>query len=180
MNRRTRTTLPVSTSLLKPRVPKNTMKSVRRNQAKQRHYYNRGAKSLEQLREGDRVKQKPFNPGQREWVDGQVAKEIRPRSYEVQAGGKVYIRNRRHLRKYEPNEDVELATEPPVPQISMQASPALETVEQAPQTTDGQEAVSPEGKQPSPEISPAHEDKGYDTKPVADACQQGLPDSMTM
>jgi len=37
-------------------------------------------------------------------------------------------------------------------------------VEQAPQTTDGQEAVSPEGKQPSPEISPAHEDKGYQTR----------------
>ena len=84
-----------------------------------------GAKSLEQLRQGDRVKLQPFTPGQREWVDGQVVKEI-------QAGGKVYIRNRRHLRKYEPNEDVEPAAEPPVPQISMQASPALETVEQAP------------------------------------------------
>ena len=139
-----------------------------------------GVKSLEQLRQGDRVKLQPFTPGQREWVDGQVVKKIRPRLYEVQTGGKVYIWNRRHLRKYEPNEDVELATEPPVPQISMQASPALETVEQAPQTTDGQGAVSPEGKQPSPEISPAHEDKGYDTKPVADACRQGLPDSMTM
>ena len=125
MNRRTRTTLPVSTSLLKPHVPESTMQSIRRNQAKQRHYYNRGAKSLEQLRQGDRVKLQPFTPGQREWVDGQVVKEI-------QAGGKVYIRSRRHLRKYEPNEDVEPAAEPPVPQISMQASPALETVEQAP------------------------------------------------
>jgi len=46
----------------------------------------------------------------------------------------------------------------------MQTSPALESVEQAPQTTDGQEAVSPEDKQPSPEISPAHEDKGYQTR----------------
>jgi len=32
MNRRKRTTLPVSTSLLKPRVPENTMQSIRRNQ----------------------------------------------------------------------------------------------------------------------------------------------------
>ena len=146
MNRRTRMTLPVSTSLLKACVPENTMQSIWRNQAKQRHYYNRGVKSLEQLRQGDRVKLQPFTPGQREWVDGQVVKEIRPRFYEVQTGGKVYIRNRRHLRKYEPKEDVEPAAEPPVPQISIQASPALETMEQAPQTTDGQEAVSPEGK----------------------------------
>ena len=92
MSRRTRTTLPVSSSLLKSRVPENTMQSIRRNQAKQRHYYNRGAKSLEQLREGDRVKLQPFTPGQREWVDGQVVNEIRPRSYEVQAGGKVYVK----------------------------------------------------------------------------------------
>ena len=42
MNRCTRTTLPVSTSFLKTCVPENTMQSIWRNQAKQRHYYNRG------------------------------------------------------------------------------------------------------------------------------------------
>jgi len=96
------------------------MQSIHRNQAKQGQYYNRRPKSLEQLREGDR----PFTPGQREWVDGQVVKEIRPRSYEVHAGGKVI---RRYLRKYEPNEDVETAAEPPASGISMQIPPALET-----------------------------------------------------
>jgi len=96
------------------------MQGIHRNQAKQGLYYNRRPKSLEQLREDDR----PFTPGQREWVDGQAVKEIRPRSYEVHAGGKVI---RRYLRKYEPNEDVETTAEPPAPEISMQTPPALET-----------------------------------------------------
>ena len=102
MSRGTRTTLPVSASLLKPRVSHNSSESILQRQAKQRRYYDRGSKALQQLHEGDRVKIQPVTLGQRFWTDGQVVKQVRPRSYEVQADDKVYIQNRRHLRNYEP------------------------------------------------------------------------------
>ena len=95
MSRSTKTLLPVSTSLLKPHVVQNTMDPILKKEAKQQHYNNRGAKTIEQLHKGDRVKLQPFILGKKDWADGQVVKKVRPRPYEVQADGKVYIRNRR-------------------------------------------------------------------------------------
>ena len=118
MSRNTKTLLPVSASLLKPHVVQNTMDSILKKQATQQYYYNRGAKALEQLHQGDRVKIQPFTLGKKDWADGQVVKEVRPRSYEVQADGKVYITNRRHLRKYEHVEDIEPPAESPVPEVT--------------------------------------------------------------
>ncbi|CAB3981869.1 Retrovirus-related Pol poly from transposon [Paramuricea clavata] len=56
MNQRTRTTLPTSKNLLKPGVAGNIGTNIAKKQVKQQRYYNRGAKTLEQLHEGDRVK----------------------------------------------------------------------------------------------------------------------------
>ncbi|KAL9961075.1 hypothetical protein ACROYT_G029956 [Oculina patagonica] len=111
--RSTRTTLPVSASLLRPHVVKNTTESILQRQAKQQRSYDRRSKALQQLHEGDRVKIQPVSSGQKVWTDAQVVNQVRPRPYEVQADGKVYIRNRRHLRKYEASEDVEPAKEQP-------------------------------------------------------------------
>ena len=76
MNRRTRTTLPTSKNLLKPRVAGNIGTNMAKKQAKQQRYYNRGAKTLEQLHEGDRVKVQPFGPGEKKWSDGKVIREV--------------------------------------------------------------------------------------------------------
>jgi hypothetical protein len=76
MNRRTRTTLPTSKNLLKPRVAGNIGTNIAKKQAKQQRYYNRGAKTLEQLHEGDRVKVQPFGPGEKKWSDGEVIREV--------------------------------------------------------------------------------------------------------
>lgn len=74
MRRSTRTTLPVSTSLLKPHVTQNTMESTPQSQTKQKRYYDKGARALKELNEGDMVKLQPVNPGQRGWTNGQVVK----------------------------------------------------------------------------------------------------------
>ena len=125
MSRNTKTLLPVSASLLKPHVVQNTMDSILKKQAKQQHYYNRGAKTLEQLHQGDRVKLQPFTLGKKDWADGQVVKEVRRRSHEVQADGKAYIRNHRHLRKYEHIEDIESPAESPVLEVTEEATTAI-------------------------------------------------------
>ena len=135
MSRSTRTTLPVSATLLRPHVVQNMTERILQRQAKQQRYYDRGSKALRHLREGDRLKIQPVTCGQKAWTDGQVVKEVRPRSYEVQADGKVYIRNGRHLRKFEPSEDVEPAIEQP------------EVTEEAPITISKEKSVSPESHQ---------------------------------
>ena len=111
MSKSTRTTLSVSANLLKPHMVQNSLESILQRQAKQQKYYDRGSKALQQLHEGDRVKIQPVTSGQRFWTDGRVVKQVRPRSYEVQADGKVYVRNGRQLRKYEPRDDVGPAVE---------------------------------------------------------------------
>ena len=84
MNRRTRTTLHTSTSPLKPRLTRNSAANIAKKQAKQQRYYNRGAKTLGQLKKGERVKVQPFGQGEK------------------------YIRNRKHLRKCTPAQELEV------------------------------------------------------------------------
>ena len=57
------------------------------------------------MHEGERVKVQPFGLGQKKWSDGKVIREVRPRSYEIEADGRKYIRNRKHLRKYMPAQE---------------------------------------------------------------------------
>ena len=113
------------------------MESILGKQAKQKKYYNKGAKPLEQLKEGDRVKLQPFTLGQRNWSDGQVVRKMRPRSYEVLADGKLYVRNRRHLRKCVTSEDAE-------PVVDELPSPGI--TEENPTTVD-KETILPDERQ---------------------------------
>jgi hypothetical protein len=124
MNRRTQTTLPTSTSLLKPRLTRNSAANIAKKQAKQQGYYNRGAKTLGQLKKGERVKVQPFGQGEKKWSEGKVIREIRPRSYEVEANGRKYIRNRKHLRKCTPAQEPEVEEDIylPMPVMSKKTS----------------------------------------------------------
>ena len=83
MNRSTRTTLPVSESLLKPHMVQNLLESIPQRQAKQQKYYDRGSKVLQQLHKGDKMKIQPVTSGQRFWTDRQVVEQVRLPSYEV-------------------------------------------------------------------------------------------------
>ncbi|KAK2551686.1 hypothetical protein P5673_027479 [Acropora cervicornis] len=148
MSRSTRTTLPVSASLLKPHLVHNSSESILQKQAKQQRYYDKGSKTLQQLHEGDRVKIQPVTPGQRFWTDGRVVKQY-------SSDGKVYVRNHRHLRKYEPRNEVGPAVDPP------------DVPEEMPFTTDNKESIPPESHQgeSEPQLNngnkealPTHED----------------------
>lgn len=163
MNRRTKTTLPTSTSLLKPYVPENTDANIAKKQLKQQRYYNKGAKELDQLRKGDRVKVQPFALGEKKWIDGEVKKKVRPRSYEVQANGRTYIRNRRHLRKRRLSQDSELEADTSTTETTRETQPNtcqdnanLQEIQQE------QRVPQPEKEDGEPEED--HEDMGYRTR----------------
>ena len=74
MNRRTRTLLPTTGSLLEPRTlsschEREKLKDVQKRQAR---YYNSDAHDLPELNEGDNLRLKPFVLGQKEWKKGVV------------------------------------------------------------------------------------------------------------
>ena len=98
MRRRTRTLLPTSARLLKPKLPKPAKELVTKKREKQAHYYNRGAKRLKELKPGDIVRMKP-DPKDRKklWKKATCLQEVAPRSYEVDIEGKRYRRNRKDL-----------------------------------------------------------------------------------
>ena len=66
---------------------------------KQAEYYNKTAKDLGTLAEGDIVRIKPVKLGQKEWDRGVVTKQVNQRSYEVETPKGICRRNRVHLNK---------------------------------------------------------------------------------
>ena len=99
---RTKTLLPTSNHLLKPKIPKEVEDKLTLKKAKQAMYYDRGAKELEELLPGDLVRIQP-QPSKlrkrKEWTLARVEGKVDIRSYQVRTeDGRVYRRNRHHLR----------------------------------------------------------------------------------
>ena len=83
MNRRTRTLLPTTRELLRPRVPTAVETDKRRllhRQEKQKTHYDRSAHDLPILEEGDTVRMRPFVPGSRVWRKAVVNRRLDERS----------------------------------------------------------------------------------------------------
>ena len=101
--RRTKTLLPTSNRLLKPKIPEDIDQKIKLQKAKQSLYFNEGAKELEELRPGDivRIQPKKSQVGkQKDWTRAKVDGKVDIRSYQVRTeDGRIYRRNRRHLRR---------------------------------------------------------------------------------
>ena len=73
---------------------------LKRMQHRQAKYYNRSAKDLPNLHQGDTVRMKPFKLGVKSWKKAKVLGRLDERSYEVEdRDGTVYRQNHVHLRK---------------------------------------------------------------------------------
>ena len=99
--RRTRTLLPTISSLLKPTVQQDVKEKLIKQKSKQTKYYNRSSKELPPLQSGEivRVARKPGDR-ERKWFKARVEEQVDIRSYEVRTeDGKLYRRNRQHLRQ---------------------------------------------------------------------------------
>ena len=115
LNRRTRTLLPTTKQLLQPRVvfPDREVKDLKRRQDQQTRYYNRRAKDLPPLEEGDTIRMKPFQLGKKTWKKATVCERLDERSYIVETpDGDTYRRNRCHLKKsHEKPAETEMTTD---------------------------------------------------------------------
>lgn len=99
-NRRLRTKIPTNEKLYKPKFYSHSYikKQLEIRQNNMKKYYDRGARELTDLNEGDVVKVKNFN--ENKWIDGIVLSKLdQPRSYKVVLSDSrnVIIRNRKHL-----------------------------------------------------------------------------------
>ena len=72
---------------------------MRLNQKKQKKNFDKHAKDLTRLEEGDTVRMKPFTKGDKKWSKATVTRRLDDRSYEVEANETTYRRNRVHLKK---------------------------------------------------------------------------------
>ena len=99
MSRRTKTLLPTSGNLLKPKVVEGAKKEKEKIKAKQAQYYNKSAKDLPHLNKGDTVRIQPLKDRKRPWLRATVQDKVNIRSYKVLTeDGAILRRNRRHLR----------------------------------------------------------------------------------
>ena len=99
--RRTRTLLPTTSSLLKPKVQGDVKEKLTKQKSKQVKYYNQTSKELPPLKSGEIVRVAPKQGDrERKWFKARVEEQVDIRSYEVRTeDGKLYKRNRRHLRQ---------------------------------------------------------------------------------
>jgi hypothetical protein len=106
MGRRTRTKLPIKSSLLRPTIPKDVKNGLEKRKEKAEFYYNRNAKDLNELDPGDTVRIRPSGNKQN-WTKAKVNGKLNIRSYQVTTeDGRTYRRNRKHLRvSHEPYEE---------------------------------------------------------------------------
>ena len=102
LGRRTKTILPTARSLLESRssVTKQETDQLKMIQRQQARYYDRSARDLPTLREGDTVRMKPFRLGDKSWKKAKVVERLDDSSYEVEdTDGTMYRRKRVHLKK---------------------------------------------------------------------------------
>ena len=85
------------------------------------------AKDLPVLKEGDRVRLKPFRLGQKGWNKGTVVARLDERSYDIETPDGMYRRNRVHIRKNTVPEEA-------IPTAQRSAVHRQDPVEMAPQT----------------------------------------------
>lgn len=111
LDRRTRTLLPTVSKLLesKSKDLQNERKKLKSKQDLQVSNYNKGAKDLPALDEGDVVRMKPYILGDKVWKKAVVTRKLDTRSYEICAeDGNIYRRNRVHLKTTNESDPFEL------------------------------------------------------------------------
>ena len=120
MNHRTKTLVPMAGDLLKPRHIQgcDEWEKLKLSHKRQAEYYNRCAKDPQQLKDGGKVRMKPFTKGRKEWQEATVTHRLDERSYEVENPAGTYQCNRVYLR--------------PTPCRSPSSGPTPERSEQVP------------------------------------------------
>ena len=128
--------LPISNRLLKPEIPTGVYKSQKANQAKHAFYYDKTARDLKPLSDGDVVRVKPHDTD-KNFIKAKVEKPVDIRYHRVKTeDGRVFRRNRKDLHKTLEDYNTYDNTLPDAPLIQQkQPQTTLPTTKQAPTAT---------------------------------------------
>jgi hypothetical protein len=98
--RRTKSLLPTSHKLLKPQIQTNVKRMKAQKQETQKKQYDKHAKPISPLKDGETVRMKPtHNSRNKQWTKAKVKEKVDIRSYNViTEDGREYRRNRKHLK----------------------------------------------------------------------------------
>ena len=145
--RRTRTKVPVSKKLLKPKIVTGVEQQLVDRKISQAKFYNRNTHELVELKPGQQVMVK--SPRSDKWVKATVNNQVDIRSYQIRTeDGRVYRRNRRHLRKV-PKTDI--LPRPTTVQKQVQTPVQKQTRQIALEQGERQETATVETARPSVE-----------------------------
>ena len=113
LGRRCKTLLPITFELLRPQNVNSDKISpqITRRQLKQAKYYNRSAKPLPPLEEGDIVRMRPHVQWRTMWPKA-VTKRLHKRSYLVETDQGSYQRNRTDIKKTREGQLADAPVEP--------------------------------------------------------------------
>lgn len=133
MSRRTRTSLPIASQMLNPKVIDTVKQNKTVKHQKAKLLYDKSAKELPELTKGQPVRVQPSSADPKaKWRYGTCVDQVSPRSYIVNVDGKEYRRNRKFLRstvETMPAENIstEIQPEVDVPVPVTMATPAKTT-----------------------------------------------------
>lgn len=139
MSRRTRTLVPVSSSLLKPKVVESVQEKLQVKRQKAKSYHDKNIRILPQLEVGEEVR--VANQKSKIWDAGKCVGKCSDRSYLVQVNGETLRRNRVALRSKRDNGNMTNASTEVGPLEEESPSVPKSRVESAPQSTSTQELV---------------------------------------
>ena len=148
--RRTKTLLPTSSRLLKPKIPEDVDQKLKLQKAKQSINYNQGARELDDLHPEDIVRLQPLGSigKDKQWAQARVEAQVDIRSYQVRTeDGRVFRRNRKHLRRT--REQLERAT------VHPQQEAGMNPIENTPAAPQNNAPTPPVEEQPVPKSTPA-------------------------
>lgn len=130
IGRFTRTNLPITNEALKPKIVENVHNELKKLQAIQKSYADRGSKPSEELEIGNKIR---LQTGHKEWTGAEIVdKANSPRSYIVQTpDGKIFRRNSSHLHTTKANITT---TEEISPEVQTSSTTATQnnTIDQSP------------------------------------------------
>ena len=146
MSRRTRTRVPVSSTLLHPKVEENVPEKLRTKRQKAKIFTTNQRKNLPPLDVGEEIR--VASQKNKTWDVGKCVKKLSDRSYLVKLNGEVMRRNRQALR---PKRDTGLATHPTTYLPSEESGPITEAHEEmcTPQPPAQELVISPDKIKPA-------------------------------
>ena len=96
LGRRTRTLLPMNEDKLLHQAVDGRNEKKKKEDSRSKRVPD--GNDLKLLDIGDTVRMQPIDGQSREWKEAVIVRPLTTRSYEVEANGRTYVRNRRHLR----------------------------------------------------------------------------------